>query len=50
MRNCVNAGIDLNEYPLNTSSKAFKSIQRFLTSLADKHFISITSRHLASNL
>ncbi|MEK3995010.1 hypothetical protein MKY29_09640 [Psychrobacillus sp. FSL K6-2365] len=45
VRNCVNVGIDLNEYPLNTSSKALKSVQRFLTSLADKHFISVTSRY-----
>lgn len=45
IQKCISIGIDLNEYPLNTKSKAKKSVERYLNSLADKHFVSSAARH-----
>ncbi|MFC5603350.1 hypothetical protein [Sporosarcina koreensis] len=45
VRNCLKTGLSLNEYPLNTKTKAFKSVQRFINSLSDKHFIAVAARY-----
>lgn len=44
VRNCLNAGISLTEYPLNTKTKAIKSVQRFINALSDKHFIAVAAK------
>lgn len=44
VQNCIKLGIDLNEYPLNTKTKAKKSVERYLNNLKDTHFISSVAK------
>lgn len=44
MRNCIKLGIGLNQYPLNTQTKAYKSVERYLKSLSNKHFVAVAAR------
>lgn len=44
MRNCIKLGIGLNQYPLNTQTKAYKSVERYLKSLSNKHFVAVATR------
>ncbi|WP_342529258.1 hypothetical protein MKY80_11535 [Lysinibacillus sp. FSL R5-0849] len=44
IQNCIKSGIDLNEYPLNTKTKAKKSVERYLHKLKDSHFISSAAK------
>ncbi len=44
VQNCIKLGIDLNDYPLNTKTKAKKSVERYLNNLKDTHFISSVAK------
>lgn len=45
MRSCIKLGIELNQYPLNTQTKAYKSVERYLKSLSNKYFVAVASRY-----